>query len=75
MNIPIGLTNGFTTSEENYVAVCAFMAKLYPYVNNDEAQAGIVQLLKEMVSIYPNVFELKFFEGKPMILIKEERKQ
>lgn len=70
-----GLTNGFTTCEENYVAVCGFMAKLHPYVSNEEAKQGIVAILKEMVEMYPDIFVLEFFEGRPMILIQPEEKK
>jgi hypothetical protein len=71
----MGLTNGFSTSEENYVAVCGYMAQIYPWVVNSSAQAGIIAILKEMVSIYPDVFRLEFEHGIPVIRIIEETKQ
>ena len=67
-----GLTNGFTTPEENYCAVVGFLVKLYPWVVNVEGQKGIIQIAQEMVSIYPTIFTLEFIEGLPTILLVPE---
>jgi hypothetical protein len=69
------LTKGFTTGEENYVAVCGFLTKLYPFVVSEEGRLGIVEILKEVEFIYPSVFKLKFVEGNPILEIIEETVQ
>lgn len=66
------LAGGFTTGEENYVAVVAFLSRLYPHVANLEAREAMKAIMKEMCNIYPTIFKYEEIEGRPTILMVPE---